>query len=421
MRTKWRGIGQSIFAGIAVGLGAFIVTAVYKWMAEWLTNVNEKMFAVLRMDWRFVLPAIPLFVLIAWLLSRLYCRFPDAMGGGIPNCIAELRGVAQFDAAKALLGTFFLSLSTFLLGVPLGTEGSCVLLGAALGKWGSQIKGMDEKRLVVAGACAGFCVATGSPFAAVLFAFEEFSNRPSRDMLIMAATAVLTACGAARLLFPKAGLSVGLFPPVSALHIGYAQWWRVLLFAVGMGFFAWLFLKVYQQFSYFLRECEAGVPLWIKMSTVLLATLAFGVCSHRFIAGGTSLVLSLLHAREDVKFLLALVVIRMLLSICANTVGFCGGTFVPSIAVGTTFAAVLLFVLGVPATLDTAFLCLGITACVAGILQMPLTAVAFTLEVLGCWHLLIPVAVTAAVSFSVAKALRAKSINEITLSYKKKK
>ncbi|MBQ6897461.1 MAG: chloride channel protein [Clostridia bacterium] len=52
-------------------------------------------------------------------------------------------GIFSFKWLRSLVGTFTLSLLNFLLGVPLGNEGPCVLMGASLGE--SVTKALGKK------------------------------------------------------------------------------------------------------------------------------------------------------------------------------------------------------------------------------------------------------------------------------------
>ena len=98
-----------------------------------------------------------------------------------------------------------------------------------------------------------------------------------------------------------------------------------------------------------------------------------------------------------------------------NIIKLTGGVFVPILALGAIMASILgksLQLLGLPDTYYTVILVLGITACIASMMKMPLTAIVFSLEALGSVNNVIYVIVVVAVSYIITEIFRSKGIND---------
>ena len=95
--------------------------------------------------------------------------------------------------------------------------------------------------------------------------------------------------------------------------------------------------------------------------------------------------------------------------------------FLPQIAIGAVFAAILgglavrLPILG--AEYYTVVMMLGITAAVAGMMRLPLTAVVFTVEVLSGWGHLLPIVVAVATTTLIVKVSHLPSVTDGVLEH----
>ena len=159
-----------------------------------------------------------MFLIIAVLFSHIYKKQPRVRGGGIPSSIALLRGIVTFKWLRTLIGVFFMSMTSFLIGVPLGNEGPSVLMGTAIGKGSVSVIAKKHpawsRYAMTGGACAGFAVATGASVSGVLFAVEEAHQRISPMILLVGAVSVLFAQIVSYILCPLLGLSTMLFPSI---------------------------------------------------------------------------------------------------------------------------------------------------------------------------------------------------------------
>ncbi len=415
----------------AVGFGAVtgtvtaLVVVVYKWCAKLSITVAEHGYHWLREHWWAVPLVIGALGGVALLLSKVYRREPNLRGGGIPTAIGILRGQIPFRWFVTLIGTFGLSLLSFLIGVPLGNEGPSVQIGTAVGRGSvsfSKKHAAWDRYAMTGGACAGFAVATGAPISGVLFAVEEAHRRVSPTIFVAACSSVLCAGLTNAAISPLVGVSTALFPALSLVTLSVREAWLPLAVGAAVGLFAVAFLQYYRLLSRFFHKTLASVKSVWKIWFVLAATVAVGLFTFSGASTGHELILSLLGGGTALWLLAALLVVRVNLTLCANVNHITGGIFLPLLAIGALFSALL----GEGAALLPALgreyylvvLMLGITACVAGMMRMPLTAIVFAVEALSGYHNILYVILAAATAFIITELFGVESINDRVLEHR---
>ena len=408
--------------GFITGTVTSVVVTLYKLCAKHIVYFSEIAYSYFR-EHLYFLPLILLCVLgLSFLLAYTYKKVPNIKGGGIPTAVGILRGIITFRWLRTLFGVFTLSLSSFLFGVPLGTEGPSVQMGTAIGRGSVYIFAKKrrawDRYSMTGGACAGFSVATGAPISGILFAVEEAHQRISPTIVIVASSSVLFANITSKILSPLVGVSEALFeiPSLSALEISY--YWLPLVIGVIVGVLSLLFLYYYRALDKLHDKVLSRVPYWVKLFTIFALTITFGLVSFSFVSTGHHLTLELFEGDGTIMLLIAILLVRATLTLGANVSGVTGGTFVPILALGALVAAIIgkcFLACGLNPNLYTTVLVLGITACIAGCMKMPLTAVIFSLEALSCYENILPVIITAFVAFLITELFGVKSINDTVI------
>ena len=123
----------AVIFGSVVGLLTAVIIALYKFSAAHIIEWSEIGYEFLKEILIFIPLVLIILFGIALLYSKVYKKIPNVKGGGIPTSIGILRGLIPFRFLTTLIGTFFLSLLSFLIGVPLGNEGPSVQMGTAIG------------------------------------------------------------------------------------------------------------------------------------------------------------------------------------------------------------------------------------------------------------------------------------------------
>ena len=409
--------------GSITGILTSAAVTLYKVCAKYVIALSEAGYEYLRGHLYFIPLALLALAGISFLFAYIYKKTPNLQGGGIPTSIGVLRGIITFKWVRNLLGTFLMSLTTFLVGVPLGNEGPCVQMGTAIGR-GSVYTLAGKKRAwdrytMTGGACSGFSAATGAPISGIMFAIEEAHQRLSPMIIIVSATSVMFARITTELLAPICGVSIDLFPQMSLVSLSVKDVWIPLVVGIAIGLFAVLFLHLYKLINYLFTKVLSKVPHRYKILSVMTLTLIAGLISFSFISTGHDLILELIDGKIAVYMLILLLLVRSILTICANSNGITGGMFIPILALGATLSSIVGKAIQGIFSLDDSYyviiLVLGITACISSMMKTPLTAIFFAVEALSCYENILYVVVVATVAFMITEVFGAKSINDSVL------
>ncbi len=410
-----------IFGGIAGTLTGFFII-LYRIAASKVISVSKQAYEIMRQDLRFVPAAVLVIAVIAYVSSGIYKRVPEIRGGGIPTSIAILRGLIRFDWLKNLIGVTVVSMMTFLVGIPLGNEGPSVQVGTAIGR--GTVRAFAKKNaawdryVMTGGACAGFNAATNAPIAGIMFAIEEAHGRISPMIIMVAFTSVMFSSAVMKIFAPMLGLTPELFPGLEGAvrSLSAAELWIPVVMGAAMGLFAVLFLKYYKLINGIFKKKLSKVSMFVKVGVISLVTLVFGLISFSFVSTGHSLVEELIEGHLAWYFLIAILLFRMTVTLCANTAGITGGMFLPLIALGalmTSIVGTVMMQFGwIGEEYHGVVVALGICACISGMMKCPLTAVVFGVEALSCSDNILAVIVVSAISYLVTEIFDTKSINE---------
>ena len=420
-RTTIRHYGTGLLLGAITGAVTGTIITLYKLCAKHVVHLAETVYHHFHEQPLWLIPAVAALVVLAALLVYVYKRTSNLRGGGIPTAIGMLRGWIPFQWVRNAVGVFVLSLTSFLVGVPLGTEGPSVQLGTTLGDGCSRLLGKRGKAWsrygMTGGACAGFSTATGAPLSGILFAVEEAHQRVSPLILIVASAAVAVSRLISDLLAPVLNVSSTLFPAMELKALELTDCWIPLALGVVMGLFAVAFLSFYRSMSGLLNHKLAKVPHFYKIFAFLLLTLGFGWSSFAYVSTGHELILHLFGG-ETIVLLVIILLVRTTLTVGANATGITGGIFLPLMAIGATVASLFAEVVtacGLDESYYAVILVLGITACIAAMMKMPLTAIAFAVEALSGATIILPVLLVVGVAYGMTEWLGAVSINDRVL------
>ncbi len=423
--------------GICVGT----CIVIFKFCASHIIHASGAVYELLRAHPVYLPLAVLVLFACAVLCAAVYQFHANLRGGGIPTSIGILRGLIPFRWIYNFFGVFAMSQLTFLLGVPLGTEGPSVQIGTALGRGitriGSRTAGKKhaawDRYLMTAGACSGFCTATDAPISGMMFAIEEAHQRISPMIILVSTISVTAAKVTSTLLSPLFGINTYLFAPMHLIALKPGELWLPVLIAVAVGLFAVLFLKYYlllrslwQRFQVLLRKhLPSGIA---RMGTVLplfvifTATLLTGLISEANLSSGHHLIEELMHGHLAWYLLFAIVAVRMTVMIFANCAGITGGMFLPIMALGAMISSIIGGFLITHTPLTSGYypvvVILGITACIASMMKMPLTAIVFAIEALSAHNNIVPVLLVSVLSYFITELFEVESINEVVLEHR---
>ncbi len=398
-------VGYSMLAGALTA----VLVYVFKLAAQKIIALSALAYAYVREKPVF-LPILVCAALLIGLLAVLVLKWaPDCKGGGIPTVVSALRGLIPFKWIKCALVLPISALLSFLCGVPLGNEGPCVQMGAALGEGTVRIFGKNSqawRRYIMTGAaCAGFAVATGAPVAGILFAVEEAHRRLSPMIFMTASVSVVTAQSLMLLLCSLSGVNSSMFDFNIMYELPLKYLWAVIPVGIICGICAIFFARVYRACGTLVGEVLEKVPFTIKVCTIFVAVSVAGFFSADLISSGHSLADSLVEHGGVWYVLILAFLVRALLLMLANNVGITGGLFIPTLTFGAilgSLCATLMTSLDIlPVEYYSVIVIVGMASFLGASSRIPLTACVFALEALCGASGIFPVTVGVTVSLLI--------------------
>lgn len=411
-----------LYGGITGALVGLMIT-LFKFCAHHVVSFSTVVYTLCVAQPSTLLLVIPILALLSLGIALLCKHLPNVRGGGIPTSIGILRGVIPFRWLSNLVGVFLASMTSFLVGVPLGTEGPSVQIGTLLGRGVARTTvkkhAVWDRYMMTGGACAGFAAATGAPIAGILFAIEEAHQRISPLVFSVAATAVTAAQIVSEVLCPLFHVDVKLFPQFALPRLTVGELWLPVVIGLIGGGAAILFLHIYRKLNALWDEKTEKIPAFFKYIFLFGITLVLGLLYSGFISTGHGLIETLMHGGGIWYLLLAALLLRSLLMILCSANGVTGGLFLPILSLGAILAALIgrgvIAFCGVPGSYYPVIVMLGVTTAIAGMMKMPITAIVFAVEILSASENILAVIIAAAIAYAVTEIFYVDSINEHVL------
>ena len=192
-----------VFA-LACAAGALCgaVVCLFNMGAEYLIENSAKIY-----DWVYAHPAyVPLlFVVLAALaliVALVHSRVPEVRGSGVPQTEGVMRGFFSFRKLRVFLSTILLSYISFFAGLPLGSEGPSIQIGATAAGGVAQGAGLRvslHRYLISAGAGAGLAVAFNVPLTGLVIVLEEGEKKFTASVFFVSASAKKQEAGRSHL------------------------------------------------------------------------------------------------------------------------------------------------------------------------------------------------------------------------------
>ena len=370
-----------IITGTLVGTLIFF----FKLGAEHLEELSHHMYNAIGNN---PLHIVGLFSALAGMAAIMYYLHkitPEVKGGGIPRSEGIMRGMLNFRFIRTFVGTIIGSLLSFFCGLPLGSEGPSVLVGTAMGKMLEPSKNRKawNRYIMTGGACAGFSVATGAPFTAILFALEEVHKRITPMLVLMVSTTSLIAAYINQLFCSLFNMNPVLFDTDVLVPITLSETGYIFLLAILVSLAVGLFDICVAVFTKFMKIQGKRIPSYLKLLIVFLLTGAVGLCAPEALYGGRGIIFNILNEQPLLVVLIFLFLWRFVMMILTSSSGATGGIFVPTLAIGAlvgAIAAKILIAIGMPSDLFGTCVLLAMCAFMGGTMRAPLTATVFFIE-----------------------------------------
>ena len=352
-------------------------------------------------------------LLAGWLIENFA---PSAVGGGIPQVKAILARHPlvlnlKVGIVKAL-GTIFLLGA----GLPLGSRGPIVNIGAALGaQLSSWIPNSpaNRRQMIAAGAAAGLAAGFNTPIAGVMFVVEELTKDVSSLTLETAIVASFTGSVVSRFL-GSADLNI---PTTMLNSLGRSSFTApeipfYIMLGLSAGILGGLFNRSLMFGLRINRLSNLPLPMRIGIAGLISGTIVAFLPTFFYNNAGLRQVL--IAGELDWHTIGLAFIAYFPLTIITYSSGATGGLFAPTLVLG----AALGYLVGTAevALIHTesafTFALTGMGAFFTAVVRVPVTAIVIIFEMTADFNLVLPLMMTSAVAYIVAESVSRGSIYE---------
>ncbi|HXJ21811.1 MAG TPA: chloride channel protein [Polyangia bacterium] len=352
---------------------------------------------------------------------------PEARGHGVPEVMDAVyysKGVIRPIVALVKSVASALSIGS---GGSVGREGPIIQIGAAFGSALGRLAAVSRWQLatlVAAGGGAGIAATFNTPIGGVLFAVEILMLEVSVRTLVPVALATATATYVGRYLL---GSHPAFEVPASATPGASDMALLPAYVALGclMALASVVFIRgLYSTEDLFERKIPHPYVRHVTgmLGVGILSVLLMRFAGHYYVQGvGYATILDVLSGRLlVVGLLVALPIFKLLATSLTLGSGASGGVFSPSLFMGATLGAAFGSVLKAvvpglhvnPATFALA----GMAGLVAGATGAALTAIVMIFEMTLDYGVILPLTITAAISYGLRRVLSSESIYTMKLT-----
>jgi CIC family chloride channel protein len=357
---------------------------------------------------------------------------PEAAGSGIPHVKAVLLHLRPMRWLRLLTVKFVGGAMALGAGFSLGREGPTVQMGASIGKGLSElfkVPRSNEAQLVAGGAGAGLAAAFNAPLAGFVFVIEELQRELSPLTFSTALISTVSATVVSRALTGDIP-SFGNLPAYEALPL------HLLPIAIALGLVAALLGLLFNRGLLLTIEKAGQIKKLTSITKPLLVGLGVGVIAWYMpsaVGGGHQVAEQVLGGEfagaRLLPFLLALLLVKLVLTWVSYSTGVPGGIFAPMLLLGALsglligeFSAFVLPESVLSPALDSdsfipmgTFAVLGMAALFSASVRAPLTGVVLIMEMTGNYDQLLPLMVCCFTAALASEQLGGRPIYESLL------
>ncbi|MFK7778232.1 MAG: H(+)/Cl(-) exchange transporter ClcA [Gimesia sp.] len=378
----------------------------------------------------------PLVTVVAALLGAamvgasvlLVRRFaPEAAGSGIQEIEGAMGGLRPVRWLYVFPVKFIGGVLSMGAGLVLGREGPTIHLGGCIGKIvGEKTNASTEtlNALLAAGATAGLSVAFSAPLGAIIFMIEEMRHRFKYSFVSL--HAVIIASITANI------VSDQVFGTMPQLPVQLQAWLpnlpppKEILYFLPFNLVLGIFIGVLGAgFNTGLLGCLHISDRLSRRSMLIIACSvgavvgALVVVAPDYVGGGETLVKELFSKSPLLSVLLALCVVRLVLTFLSYSMGVPGGIFAPMLAlgalIGLSFGNVAQDLFPHVDVHAGSFAIAAMGALFAATVRAPLTGIVLVAEMTASFELLPAMIVTCMTASIVAQSLGSRPVYDLLL------
>lgn len=381
----------------------------------------------------FIFPIIG-FTIVYFLIKYFIKHTPTQ---GIPATLFAISKKKGFMKSYQMYASLLLAPITVGFGGSVGLEGPTVATGSAFSSNLSRLLHLNQstRTLLIGCAAAGAMSSIfKAPIAAIIFAVEVFSLDLTLVSLIPLLLASVSAVITSYFFF---GNDILLpFSIEDKFALGDIPFY--ILLGIVAGFVSIYFTVTYERFQKFFARF--GSPI----KRLIIGGLGIGVlvyCIPPLYGEGFDVINNLVQGNADtalnnnlfqldtsnvwimIALLGGLVLFKVIASSLTFGAGGVGGIFAPTLFMGSIMGFCTAKAINATGFLsktisESNFTLVGMTGLMAGVLHAPLTAIFLIAEVTAGYDLILPLMITAAISFSITKSFAPHSVYAMELGRK---
>ncbi|HEX6084039.1 MAG TPA: chloride channel protein [Thermoanaerobaculia bacterium] len=363
--------------------------------------------------WRIVLVlATPtaVFALLAYLIRRFA---PRAIGANLARVRMAYNDNPRILGARTVGATFVATPLSLGAGAPLGPEGPIVVVTSGISVALARMLRLPQKvirGMIPIGTAAGISAIFNTPITGVVFALEEVIGTSQRGILGGVLVGSVAAAVVERML-------LGGRPLLAAPYSTWTDPREMIGFAVvGViaGITSGLAIKLAHRLK---RRWSSAMPSMVLRAALAgLLIGAAGLLAPEILGVGYESVSFWLHGGSTAAETGMAFGIKLLAFVIAISAGIIGGTFAPSLFIGTALGAAIghgahgLFP-GVPID-PKAYAIIGMGSFFAGLMRSPIAAVLIVVELTRDYELILPLMLGVSLAVAVSRRISKLSVVE---------
>jgi CIC family chloride channel protein len=350
------------------------------------------------------------FALLAWLIRRFA---PRAVGANLARVRMAYNDNPRILGARTIVATFVATPLSLGAGAPLGPEGPTVVVASGISVALARLLRLPQKvvrGMIPIGTAAGIAAIFNTPITGVVFALEEVIGTSQRGILGGVLVGSVAAAVVERVLLGGRPLLAAPFSTWTDARemIGFA------VLGIAAGATSGLAIAVSHRLK---RRSSAAMP-----SIVLRAALAglliggAGLLAPEVLGIGYDSVSFWLHGGGSAESTAIAFAVKLLAFTLAISAGVIGGTFAPSLFIGSALGAAIghrahdLF----PSMhVDPkAYAVIGMGSVFAGLMRSPIAAVLIVVELTRDYELIVPLMLGVSLAVAISRRISRLSIVE---------
>ena len=404
--------------GVLVGVGSGCLIGFYRFALGLADSKRLDLYAFFQTaeHWYVACWAVGL-VLMAWLIDKLVNFAPLAGGSGIPQIMANIRGISVGNWWRTIVAKITSCIMAVTAGLSLGREGPSIQLGGMVGQGVSRIfhrSRMEEHCLVSSGAGAGLAAAFNAPMASVMFTMEVMHKSLSAVVLLPTLVAALTSTLVARIFFGRQ--TIFAIPKMPFVEVDTLP--QLLVLGIFTGFAGFFFNKVMLAGGK-IYKAKFFKNNFSRYLFPLLLTIPVGFILPQIMGGGDVVVEHLVAGHATFQLVLIVLVAKLLFTMLSACSGVPGGSLQPMLVMGALCGYIFGLVAMNLGFMEPDYLlnCIvfGMAGFFAASVRAPLTGILLVLELTGSFTHLVAVALVTLFAYSTASFCNGQPIYDVML------